>query len=132
MRSLSTSSRGCICAVVVASAAAALPGTATAGSLAFKHCRSADLRYPFEEGGPNTFGVFKLKISNGRCRTAHRVAKEWMQRFEDDLADGRLKLPKHVDGFTFKTLPATEAQTFRERGRDGDRTIRFDYRVPNG
>lgn len=124
--------RGSICAVVIAAAAAALPGPAAANSLAFKHCRSADLRYPFTEGGPNTFGVFRLRIEGGRCRTAHRVAKDWMERFEADLDAGREKLPKLVDGFTFRTLRATEAQTFRERGRRGAKTIRFDYVVPNG
>jgi hypothetical protein len=125
--------RGWICAVALVSATvAALPGPAAADALAFKRCKSADLRYPFVEGGPNTFGVFKLRISHGRCRTAHRVAKDWMQRFEANLEAGRVKLPKLVDGFTFTTLPATEAQTYRERGRRGARTIRFDYRVPNG
>ena len=118
---------GALCAALAA--AVLLPAS---GAQAAERCASADLRYPLQPGGPKTFGVFKLRITNGGCKTAHRVAKEWMQRFEADLADGRLKLPKHVDGFTFKTLPATEAQTFRERGRDGDRTIRFDYRVPNG
>lgn len=96
------------------------------------HCRSADLRYPFVTGGPKTFGVFKLKITNGRCATARRIAKLWMKRFEGDLARGRVRLPRSVDGFAFATLPATEAQTYRERGRKGRKTIRFDYRVPNG
>ena len=132
MRSLCPPLRGSICAVVVAATAAAAALTGPAAADSFKRCKSADLRYPFMEGGPNTFGVFKLRIDNGRCRTAHRVAKDWMQRFEGNLDAGRVKLPRLVDGFTFKTLPATEAQTFRERGRRGARTIRFDYVVPNG
>jgi hypothetical protein len=40
--------------------------------------------------------------------------------------------PITVDGFTFKTLSADVAQTYRERGHRGATTIRFDYRVPNG
>jgi hypothetical protein len=98
------------------------------------HCRSADLRYPFQEGGPNDFGVFKLRITGGKCTTAHRVAKKWMTRFEKDLRDGdaTFKLPKHVLGFTFKSLEPNAAQTYNMRGRKGAKTIRFDYVVPNG
>jgi hypothetical protein len=29
-------------------------------------------------------------------------------------------------------LPPNAAQTYNERGRKGTKTIRFDYRVPNG
>lgn len=106
--------------------------TAPAAGAAAHRCSSADLRYPFMTGGPNSFGVFKLRIANGRCPTAHRVAKRWMHRFETDLARGRVALPRSVDGFTFVSLPPTEAQTYRLRGRKGRKTIRFDYRVPNG
>ena len=95
-------------------------------------CRSADLRYPFMAGGPKTFGVFKLRIDGGSCTTAHSVAKSWMRRFEANLRAGRVRLPKSVQGFTFKTLPAHAAQTYSERGRRGATTIRFDYVVPNG
>ena len=95
-------------------------------------CKSADLRYPFMAGGPKTFGVFKLRIDGGSCATAHSVAKSWMRRFEADLRAGRVRLPKSVQGFRFKTLPAHAAQTYSERGRRGSTTIRFDYRVPNG
>jgi hypothetical protein len=95
-------------------------------------CKSADLRYPFMPGGPKTFGVFRLKITGGKCSTAHRVAKAWMTKFEDNLSHGHVKLPRHAGGFAFETLPATEAQTYRERGRKRSKTIRFDYRVPNG
>ena len=106
--------------------------TAAPAGAATHRCRSADLRYPFVTGGPKTFGVFKLKITNGRCLTARRIARLWMKRFEGDIARGRVRLPRSVDGFAFVTLPATEAQTYRERGRKGRKTIRFDYRVPNG
>jgi hypothetical protein len=95
-------------------------------------CKSADLRYPFEPGGPKTFGVFKLQITNGRCRQAHRVARAWMARFELNILLGQVKLPHQVAGFTFTTLPPNAAQTFREQGRKETTTIRFDYRVPNG
>jgi hypothetical protein len=115
-----------LCATVLS---IALPGSAVAAA---KHCKSSDLRYPFQPGGPNDFGVFKLRITGGKCTTAHRVAKTWMKRFEANLANGQVKLPRHVRGFTFKTLRATEAQTYRERGRKGTTTIRFNYRVPNG
>jgi hypothetical protein len=109
---------------------AALPASADAKPA--RHCKSTDLRYPFQPGGPNDFGVFKLRITGGKCTTAHRVAKRWMTRFEANLTNGQVKLPRHVLGFTFKTLAPTEAQTYRERGRKGSRTIRFNYRVPNG
>jgi hypothetical protein len=109
--------------------AALVPSTAGA---AVKRCRSADLRYPVRSGLPNDFGVFKLRIRHGSCATAHRVAKEWMRRFEADLRAGHVKLPKRVYGFAFDTLDPDAAQTYNERGRKGLKTIRFDYRVPNG
>jgi hypothetical protein len=111
--------------------AALLPAVADAKPA---RCKSADLRYPFQEGGPDDFGVFKLRITGGRCSTAHRVAKRWMKRFEADLRDGDadFKLPRHVLGFTFKSLPPDAAQTYNMRGRKGAKTIRFDYVVPNG
>jgi hypothetical protein len=55
-----------------------------------------------------------------------------MAEFELELLLGRVKLPKTVAGFKFKSLPPDEAQTYRERGRKGSTTIQFDYRVPNG
>jgi hypothetical protein len=117
----------CVTAFVLASVAA-LMGSSIADAKPTR-CKSADLRYPFHPGGPKTFGVFRLKITNGTCATAHRVAKRWMKRFE---ASPSATVPRHVFGFTFKTLPATEAQAYRERGRNGTKTIRFVYRVPNG
>jgi hypothetical protein len=119
-------------ALVVALAATAVLLPAATADAKPTRCKSADLRYPFMPGGPNTFGVFKLKITGGKCTTAHRVAKTWMKRFEANLKKGHVKLPRHVRGFTFETLPATEAQSYRERGRKGGKTIRFTYRVPNG
>ena len=118
---------------------AALRALATALALApaadaadFRRCKSADLRYPFTEGGPKTFGVFKLRIAGGRCATAHRVAKTWMDRFEAEIERGRVKLPRTVRGFTFREMPPNAAQTYRLRGVRDTTTIRFDYRVPNG
>jgi hypothetical protein len=111
--------------------AALLP--AAAADAKPKRCKSADLRFPFQEGGPDDFGVFKLRITGGKCSTAHRVAKKWMTRFERNISsDGKLKLPKHVEGFAFESLPPTAAQTFNMRGKKGQKTIRFDYLVPNG
>jgi hypothetical protein len=108
-----------------------LPTTAAAAAPA-RACRSSDLRYPFQSGGPRTFGVFELAISHGSCATAHAVAKAWMTRFETAFRAGHLTMPRSVDGFRFKTLPAHEAQAFRERGDMGATTIWFLYRIPNG
>jgi hypothetical protein len=113
-------------------AVVALAPAAADGAGSPTRCKSADLRYPFTPGGPDDFGVFKLRIAGGRCATAHRIAKIWMRRFEANLRAGRLKLPRSVRGFRFKTLRATEAQTYRERGVRRPTRIRFDYRVPNG
>lgn len=110
----------------------ALPPVAKAEAAPTLRCNSADLRYPFEPGGPKTFGVFKLRITDGTCKQAHRVAKAWMAKFELNILLGAVKLPRTVAGFTFTTLPPNAAQTYRERGRKGTTTIRFDYRVPNG
>lgn len=112
--------------------AAVLIGPATAAAAPTRTCKSADMRYPFEPGGPKTFGVFKLRITGGTCTTARRVAKAWMEEFEANLRKGKVKLPRSVEGFAFTTLPATEAQTYNERGRKGKTTIRFSYVVPNG
>ena len=96
-------------------------------------CKSADLRYPFQPGGPKDFGVFRLKATGATCASAHSVAKAWMTRFEANLRRaGKLQLPHQVKGYTFKTLPPNAAQTYRLRGTDGARTLRFDYVVPNG
>jgi hypothetical protein len=95
-------------------------------------CKSADLRYPFEPGGPRTFGVFHLRISGGSCTTAHRVAKAWMNEFEANLQHGSEKLPRRVQAFTFTSLPPTAAQTYRLRGVKANTRINFDYVVPNG
>ena len=109
------------------------PAAAAGAAPANRTCKSADLRYPFEPGGPRTFGVFNLRISDGTCATAHRVARAWMGAFEKRLrGPGRLRLPRSVAGFRFTTLPPKAAQTYRERGRRRATTIRFDYVVPNG
>jgi hypothetical protein len=113
-------------------ATAALIPSAVADARAPVRCKSSDLRYPFEPGGAKTFGVFKLRISEGGCRTAHRVARAWMADFELNLLLGDEALPRKEAGFRFTTLPPTAAQTFNERGRKGATTIRFEYRVPNG
>lgn len=109
-----------------------LAATASAAPSAHR-CTSADLRYPFMPGGPRTFGVFKLRIANGQCATAHRVAQEWMRRFEASFRGaGPLRVPRRVEGFSFRTLPIAEVQAFPERGEKGATTIWFDYRIPNG
>jgi len=118
-------------AAVVIAAACLLPAAA-AGAPTPRGCNSADLRYPFMPGGPRTFGVFELRVAGGSCVTAHRVAQAWMTRFEAAFRAGRVRLPRSVDGFTFTTLPAHVAQTYRERGERQTTTIWFDYRIPNG
>lgn len=107
------------------------PATA-AGAAPVRSCNSADLRYPFQPGGPKAFGVFKLRIARGSCATAHQVAKVWMSRFETALRAGRTDVPRLVAGFRFTTVPARLVQTFRERGQRGTTSIFFDYRIPNG
>jgi hypothetical protein len=111
---------------------ALLVATAPAHAAASRSCKAGDLHYPFQPGGPKTFGVFKLTVTGGTCAKAHRVARSWMAEFELDLLLGKVKLPRKVAGFSFKSLPPDAAQTYRERGRRGATTIRFDYRVPNG
>ena len=110
----------------------ALLATATVADAAATRCKSADLRYPFQPGGPKTFGVFRLQVTNGTCRKAHRVARTWMAEFELELILGRVRLPRNVAGFRFTSLPPNAAQTYRLRGRRDTTTIRFDYAVPNG
>ena len=96
-------------------------------------CKSADLRYPFQPGGPKTFGVFRLRITGGTCPTAHRIAKAWMTRFEATIREERrVELPRRVQGFTFTSLPPNAAQTYRLRGVRRSTRINFDYLVPNG
>lgn len=116
-------------AIALAVALVAAPPAAARATLP---CRAADLRYPFVPGGAKNFGVFNLTVTGGSCTTAHRVAKAWMTRFEASIMAGNAKAPRSVAGFAFTTLPTNAAQTYRERGRKGTTSIRFDYRVPNG
>ena len=90
------------------------------------------MRYPFQPGQPNHFGVHDLLITGGSCSTARSVAKTWMTRFEKAIDEGRISLPKRVDGFRFRQLPVQESQTYRLRGTKSTTSIRFDYVVPNG
>lgn len=110
----------------------ALTPTLAAANTGTRRCQSRDLRYPYTAGRPQTFGVFRLRIAGGRCATAHRVAKDWMARFEAGFGAGHGRLPKTVDGFAFVNLPVRAAQTYRERGRRRTTTIWFRYVVPNG
>jgi hypothetical protein len=115
-----------------AAAAGATPADVTAGVAPGHSCNSAALRYPFQPGGPRLFGVFRLRIADGTCVAARRIAKVWMSRFEARLRAGRVVLPRSAAGFTFTRLPVHAAQTYRVRGRRKATTIWFDYRVPNG
>jgi hypothetical protein len=120
-----------LAAAALAVATVALTSPA-ADARATLRCKSSDLRYPYEPGGPKYFGVHRLQITGGRCSTAHRIAKLWMKRFEAEIRKGRVRLPREVDGYTFKTLKPHAAQTYTERGKSRTTTIRFDYVVPNG
>jgi hypothetical protein len=117
--------------VIVLSLVALTPAVA-ATSTGARNCQSRDLHYPFTAGGPKTFGVFRLRIAGGRCATAHRVAKDWMTRFEANIRAGHVKPPNSVDAFSFANLPVQAAQTYRERARRRATTIWFSYVVPNG
>jgi len=118
--------------LVVVAMRALVPAAAAAAPASARTCSSADLRYAYQPGGPKAFGVFQVRIAGGPCVTAHRVVAAWMKRFETALRAGRTIVPRSVAGFRFTTLPAHEAQEFRERGRSGATTIWFDYRIPNG
>lgn len=112
---------------------ALLAATPTALAAKPRSCASADLRYPFEPGGPKTFGVFKLKVTGASCMTAHHAAHAWMAQFEASLrGEGELELPKRAGGFSWKELKPNAAQTYRLRGTKGKTTVTFDYVVPNG
>lgn len=111
---------------------AALVATPAATARPTLTCKSADMRYPFVPGGAKNFGVFQLLVTGGSCATARRAAQAWMTKFEASIRAGSSTPPRSAGGFTFTTLPTTAAQTFRERGRRGTTSIRFDYRVPNG
>jgi hypothetical protein len=119
-------------ALVAALTATALVPAAAAEARPTKTCKSADMRYPFQPGQPNHFGVHDLLVTGGSCKTARSVAKTWMTRFENELDNGRIRFPKRIDGFRFRRLPVHEAQTYRLRGTRGTTAIRFDYVVPNG
>ena len=120
--------RGAVALVTVLALLAAAPVAHASPT----RCKSADLRYPFQPGGPKTFGVFRLQVTHGTCTKAHRVARAWMAEFELELILGRVRLPRKVAGFSFTSLPPNAAQTYRQRGRKRRTTVRFDYVVPNG
>src|SRR3954451_5259652 len=101
---------------------AALVPAAAATAATTRTCKSSDVRYALMPGKPKFFGVHKLRITGGRCATAHRAAKAWKNRFEANLKRGSEKLPRHVRGFTFKQVPVKAAQTFGLRGTQ-DRTV---------
>ena len=90
---------------------------------ATRSCKAGDLHYPFQPGGPKTFGVFKLTVTGGSCAKAHRVARSWMAEFELNLLLGKVKLPRKVAGFSFKSLPAgrrADVPRARAPGSDHD------------
>jgi hypothetical protein len=107
----------------------AVPSASAAGAPEAVRCASADLRYPFQDGLPNDFGVWRLKVTRGTCATARRVARTWQRRFEQSPS---ARLPRTVRGFRFRELPPNAAQTYRLLGRRGATVVRFDYVVPNG
>jgi hypothetical protein len=100
---------------------------AAPANAATQTCSSKDLRYAFTEGGPKTFGIFKLRVTNGSCSTARKAAKAYKTTFEK-----KYKVPKQAGGFTFTELPPNAPQTYRLRGVKGTTRINFNYVVPNG
>ena len=122
MRVRSRAMKRILPALLLASAVFASPAHAATTT-----CSSADLRYPFQEGGPKTFGVFHLRATGTSCSTAHTVAAAWKKKFEV-----KYHLPKTVNGYTFTSLKPKAAQTYRLRGSKGAVRINFDYVVPNG
>jgi hypothetical protein len=116
-------------AAALAVTAAALVAAAPAPAATSHHCASRDLRFPFQPGMAKTFGVHRLRISGGSCATAHRIAKRFDHRFRTSQSENP---PRHVHGWTFESLPFKAAQTFRLRGTEGARVVRFNYLVPNG
>ena len=64
-------------------------------------CSSKDLRYPFQPGGPKTFGVFHLLVTNGSCASAHNAAKAYKVEFFPNIyvidAKGVIR-HKHIRG----------------------------------
>ena len=89
---------------------------AKAAATPLRSCSSADLRYPFQPGGPRAFGVFELRIAGGPCATAHRVAAAWMKQFAAYAATDPLGNPDIALSFTprgmrrFQRLTAELAQ----------------------
>jgi hypothetical protein len=123
---------GAFLAAAAISLALSAPAASAHPAAATLKCKSSDLRFPFRKGGPNDFGVFKLRVAGGTCATAHKVAKAWKKQFQAAFNSGHLKVPTAVDGYAFKQLPAHAAQTYSEQGKKAGTTITFDYVVPNG
>jgi hypothetical protein len=122
--------RSLLPALAIASLLALAPAAEAAKP---RSCQSADLRYPFEPGGPETFGVFKLRVTGASCTVGHHAAHAWMAEFEASLrGEGPLKLPRTAGGFNWKELQPNAAQTYRLRGTKGSKRVTFDYVVPNG
>ena len=115
-------------ATLLASLAAVVPASAAVAPTTVR-CPSADLRYGIQDGMPRDFGVWRLKVTDGTCAVAHRVAKTWQQRFERSL---EARLPRTARGFRFRALPPNAAQTYRLRGTRDTTIVRFDYVVPTG
>ena len=95
-------------------------------------CKSADLRYPFQPGGPKTFGVFRLRVTGGSCTTAHRVAKAWMTKFEANIDNGSGARPKSAAGFTLHRVAAERRPDLPPARHQAKTRINFDYVIPNG
>lgn len=73
--------------LIVTTSLLALGPAGARASTKVRKCQAADLRYPFRPGVAK-FGVLRLRITGGGCATAHRVAKDWMSRFEASFRRG--------------------------------------------
>ena len=106
MRVRSRAMKRILPALLLAGAVLACPAHAATTT-----CKSADLRYPFQEGGPKTFGVFHLRATGTSCSTAHAVAAAWKRKFEV-----KYELPKTVNGYTFTSLKPTGENSLKRTG----------------
>jgi len=109
----------------MAAMAVALTAVAPA-SAAPTACKSSDLRYSFNPGGPKTFGVFNLRQTATTCKVARYVAKEFGRKYESTG-----KLPKRAGGFAiFGYTSGPQQVTIKATA--GRKVVRFRYVVANG
>ncbi len=112
----------------------AVLAVAPAAEAKTRSCASADLRYPFEPGGPKTFGVFKLRVTGAPCMTAHHAAHAWMAEFEASLrGDGAARDAEHGRRVPLEaSCRRTPRRPIACAAPRAKTRVTFDYVVPNG